>query len=49
MYLARHGSNLRELDLCDLNRPARTRTEVIPASLDLVKLVMPDTLTAEKN
>ena len=45
MYLARHDPNLRELNLCELSRPAPTRTEVIPASLDLVELVMPDTLT----
>ena len=45
MYLARHDPNLRELNLCELNRPMRTRTKVIPASQDLVELVMPDTLT----
>ena len=45
MYLARHDPNLCELDLCGLNRPMPTCTEVIPASQDLVELVMPDTLT----
>ena len=45
MYLARHDPNLRELDLCELNCPMLTRAEVIPASQDLVELVMPNTLT----
>ena len=48
MHLARHDPNLCELNLCELNRPMQTRTEVIPASQDLVELVMPDTLTKTK-
>ena len=45
MYLAQHDPNLRELNLCELNRPMLARTQVIPASKSLVESVMPDTLT----
>ena len=45
MYLARHDPDLRELYLCELSRSMPTHTEVIPASQDLVELVMPNTLT----
>ena len=45
MYLARYDPNLREIDLCELNRSALTRAKVIPASLAPVKSVVPDTLT----
>ena len=43
--LARYDPNLREMDLCELNRPTLIRAEVIPASLAPIKSVVPDTLT----
>ena len=40
MYLAQYDPNL-----CELNRPALTRAEVIPASQVPVESVVSDTLT----